>query len=196
MHSEIPQPWKAFLEELDRAIAVDPAFAGAAAPLHCVGAFVVAVLYALPRPTNDLDIITVEPFALINPLLKLAGSESALAKKHGVHIDAQARVATMPCNYTDRLTEMYPGALTKIRLLAPDPHDLALSKLARNADRDIEDVKMLARSGALNPDTLRERYADELRPYLVGRIEWHDQTLELWVEMITELAANRPSQVD
>ena len=75
--------------------------------------------------------------------------------------------------------------------MPPEPHDLVLSKLERNADRDIEDVKMLALSGALNPETLRERYIDELRPYLGGRIEWHDQTLDLWVEMINELAANR-----
>jgi hypothetical protein len=49
---------------------------------------------------------------------------------------------------------------------------------------------MFALLGALNPETLRERYPEELRPYLVGRIEWHDQTLDLWVEMIDELAAN------
>jgi Nucleotidyltransferase of unknown function (DUF6036) len=155
------------------------------------GGFVVSVLYGLSRSTNDLDLITVESFALITPLLQLGGPESALAKEHGVHIDAKARVATIPCNYAERLTEMYPGALSGIRLLAPEPHDLVLSKLERNADRDIEDVKMLALSGALNPETLRERYIDELRPYLGGRIEWHDQTLDLWVEMINELAANR-----
>lgn len=55
MPSEIPQPWKAFLEELDEAVADDSAFAGAAADLHCTGGFVVSVLFGLPRSTNDLD---------------------------------------------------------------------------------------------------------------------------------------------
>jgi hypothetical protein len=189
MASEMPQPWKAFLAELDEALGVDPAFAGAATDLHCTGGFVVSVLYGLARPTNDLDII--EPFGLLKPLLDLAGPDSALGKKHGVHIDAKARVATIPCNYVERLTDMYPGAFSNVRLLAPDPYDLALSKLERNADRDIEDVKMLALSGGLDSQKLRERYVEELRPYLVGRIESYDLTLDLWVDMIDELAAER-----
>lgn len=189
MSSEIPQPWKAFLVELDQAVAAAPAFGGAAVDLHCTGGFAVSVLYGLARPTNDLDIVTVEPFELLNPLLELGGPETALAQKHGVHLDAKARVAILPCHYAERLTEICPGALSKIRLLAPDAYDLALSKLQRNADRDIEDVKMLAGSGALNPDALRERYVEELRPYLAGRLEWHDQTLDLWVEMLKELGA-------
>ena len=119
MTSEIPQPWRAFLEALDEGLAVAPAFAGALVDLHCTGGFVVSVLYGLARPTNDLDII--EPFGLLKPLMELGGPESALAREHGVHIDAKARVATMSCNYVDRLTEMYPGALSTIRLLAPDP---------------------------------------------------------------------------
>jgi hypothetical protein len=57
MPSDIPQPWKAFLEELDEAMAADPALGGATAHLHCIGGFVVSVLYGLPRSTNDLDII-------------------------------------------------------------------------------------------------------------------------------------------
>ena len=37
-------------------------------------------------------------------------------------------------------------------------------------------------------DVLRERYVEELRPYL-GRPEREDLTLELWIEMINETRA-------
>ena len=42
--------------------------------------------------------------------------------------------------------------------------------------------------GAINSDTLRKRYLDELRPNFVGRVERIDTTLEIWVEMIDEIA--------
>ncbi len=103
------------------------------------------------------------PPDLIGPILELADRESALAAKHKVYIDAHARVADLPCDYRDRLIQMYPGALTHLRLFAPDPYDLALSKLERNADRDIEDVKHLAVRAELDPARLRERYLRELR---------------------------------
>ena len=67
-------------------------------------------------------------------------------------------------------------------------HDLALAKLERNADRDREDVKRLAVGPGLDPGILRERYTKELR-FQLGRPDAGDLTLDLWVEMIEEVAA-------
>lgn len=120
-------------------------------------------------------------------ILELAGKGSALAEKHKVYIDPGARVADLPCDYQERLSEMYPGAFKRLRLFAPDAYDLALSKLGRNADRDIDDVKLLAARTRLDPEKLSERYHQELRPYLVGSIEKHDLTLTLWVDMLKEM---------
>jgi Nucleotidyltransferase of unknown function (DUF6036) len=185
---EVPEPWRGFLKELDELVAAQPAFGDGPVDLHCTGGFVVTMLYGFERTTNDLDIIEVVPADLIGPILKLADKDSALAAKHKVYIDAHARVADLPCDYRDRLIQMYPDAFTHLRLFAPDPYDLALSKLERNADRDVEDVKHLAVRAELDPARLRERYLNELRPYLVGRIEKHDLTLKLWVEMLEELS--------
>ena len=44
---------------------------------------------------------------------------------------------------------------------------------------------LLARTD-FDVDTLRERYKDEVRPFVTGTVSWHDQTLELWVEIIEE----------
>jgi len=67
-------------------------------------------------------------------------------------------------------------------LLALEAHDLALTKLERNFERDRTDVEHLARRGHLKAATLRRRYVEELRPYLIGRESWHDQTLDLWIK--------------
>jgi hypothetical protein len=69
-----------------------------------------------------------------------------------------------------------------------DPTDIALSKLERNGDRDREDLLRLARAGLVDAQTLKARYFEEVRPYLLCRQSWHDQTLNLWLEMIS--AAN------
>jgi hypothetical protein len=60
-----------------------------------------------------------------------------------------------------------------------DPTDIALSKLERNADRDRDDVLRLAHAGLLDAQTMKGRYFEEVRPYLLSRQSWHDQTLDL-----------------
>jgi hypothetical protein len=37
----------------------------------------------------------------------------------------------------------------------------------------------------VDAETLKARYFEEVRPYLLSRESWHDQTLDLWVEMIS-----------
>ena len=64
-----------------------------------------------------------------------------------------------------------------------DATDIALSKLERNAERDREDVLRLAGAGYIDPQVLKDRYYEELRPYLLSKLPWHDKTLELWLEM-------------
>jgi hypothetical protein len=41
----------------------------------------------------------------------------------------------------------------------------------------------LYRSGQIDLEVLRARYLVELRPYLLTRESWHDQTLDLWVDI-------------
>ena len=84
---------------------------------------------------------------------------------------------------------MFPAAPWQhIRLLALDATDLALSKLERNSDRDRDDFLRLATAGLIDRSAFQQRYAEELRPYLLARHEWHDQTLALWTEMADEAA--------
>jgi hypothetical protein len=174
MSAELPEPWPAFLGELDRLVSVPVA-------LHCIGGFALVAGYGLPRATNDLDYRTLVPFHLLNELQALAGQGSALHRKHRVYLQ-KCGVDSIPESYDERLTEIHVGKFKKLKLLLPDPYDLILSKLGRNADRDREDVQYLAAKLRLNSRVLQERYQTELRSIMIGRIPYHDQTLEFWIE--------------
>ena len=171
---QFPAPWSEFLAELDAALE-------APVELHCLGGFVVCAQYGLPRPTNDIDYVAAIPRQAIAELDRLAGVESPRARRYGLYLQFVA-VAALPENYEQRLEELFPGSFRNLRLFALDPYDLALSKLERNSPKDREDVSYLARTVPLDPRILRERYQQELRPNLLARHSWHDQTLELWLE--------------
>lgn len=174
MSLNLESPWKEFLEELD-ALLNEPV------ELHCLGGFAVVAAYKLPRSTNDLDYLSLEPCNLANDVEQIAGQGSVLARKHKVHLQ-RVGVASVPEGYSDRLTELFPNYFKNLRLFVLDPYDLVLSKLGRNADRDREDVKYLAHQCSLAPSILRDRYTRELRTVQTGDIAWHDQTLEFWIE--------------
>jgi Nucleotidyltransferase of unknown function (DUF6036) len=170
---ELPSPWREFLDELDEALSEH-------VELHCIGGFVISLLYGFPRPTGDVDYISAIPRHRIEELERLAGRESKLARKYKVYLQHVA-IATMPEDYESRLTEMFPGRFKKLKLFAPDPYDLALSKLDRNSPKDQGDVEYLARTVPLSGELLQERYEQELRPNLMARQSWHHGTLRMWL---------------
>jgi ketol-acid reductoisomerase len=53
-HDLVPQPWRAFLMELD-GLLTEPV------ELHCLGGFVVTMHYGLVRSTGDIDIVQIAP---------------------------------------------------------------------------------------------------------------------------------------
>jgi hypothetical protein len=169
----LPPPWDVFLAAVDRQLSQP-------IELHCSGGFVITFCYGLPRPTGDVDYVSIIPYDEQARLQAIAGPDSKLAKKYKVYLQ-YVGWASLPEDYVQRLVEMFPGRFERLRLLALDPYDLALSKLDRNSPKDREDVAFLARTVPLDPAVLRERYESELRPYL-AREKWHDQTLELWLE--------------
>lgn len=150
------EPWYSFLEALDAQLAEETT-------LHCMGGFAVVQAYGLVRATADIDVIAVLPHQTALHLLENAGKESALRAKYNIYVDV-VTVASVPESYESRLIPLYPGCWRFLRLLVLEPHDLALTKLERNFDRDRSDVEHLARSGYLQACTLSERYHQELRP--------------------------------
>src|SRR5688572_2057535 len=185
MPSNFPtEPWKSFFSEIDASLEEEVV-------LHCLGGFVMTMLYGLDRPTADVDVLPVGSNAATESLIGLAGEGSPLHKKYKVYLQVVG-VAQVPLNYEDRLTEMFPGTFNHLRLFALDPYDLALSKLERNTQRDRDDVKHLARTVPLDPKVLQDRYQEELRPDL-SNPKREDLTLKLWSEMIEEEREKSPT---
>jgi hypothetical protein len=170
-----PSPWADFLDELDTLL--DEPF-----ELHCIGGFAIVIAYGLPRSTNDLDYRTLFPYNRISELQRMAVPGSPLDKKYKVHLQHTAGVESIPEDYEQRLTDPFAGRFKYIRILIPDPYDLVLSKLSRNADRDREDVEYLVKTCHLDAKILRERYEKELRTILIGPPERHEATLNFWIE--------------
>jgi Nucleotidyltransferase of unknown function (DUF6036) len=158
---------------------------GEVTELHCMGGFAVVYAYGLQRATADIDVLSVAPPGGTGRLIEVGGKESTLRRKHGIYVDV-VTVALPPEGYRSRLAPLYPGSWNRLRLFALEAHDLALTKLERNFERDRTDVEHLARSGYLNAPTLRQRYFQEMRPYIIGRESWHDQTLQMWIEAFFE----------
>lgn len=178
MSSETPsEPWRSFLADID-------AQASEGLALHCIGGFAVSLHYGLARATGDLDLVEVAPATAVW-LERTAGRGSALHRKHKVYVQI-VTVARLPDSYADRLTEMFPRTFQRLRLFVLDPYDLALSKVSRNLEVDLDDVKHLARACNLDLDVLERRYRQELRPYLFGPVERHDLTMKLWIDAIRE----------
>jgi hypothetical protein len=168
-----PEPWRSFFADVDAAL-------GEPVSLHCCGGFVVTQLYGVARTTSDVDFLALIP-QVLGYLLELAGRGSGLHRKRHVYLDA-VTIATPPEDYEERLLPLYSGAWNYLRLFALEAHDIALSKLERNSERDRYDIQQLARAGHLNPEILRERYYREVRPNLLAHETRHDLTLKLWLE--------------
>jgi hypothetical protein len=181
-HESIPEPWFSFLKELDELATTTVSF-------HCIGGFVVTMLYGLGRTTGDLDVLEVAPKSAGAAFAKVAMRGGNLHRKHKVYLD-QVGVAQSPYDYESRLREMFPGTLRNLRFMALDPYGLALTKLGRNIERDRSDVRYLARTIPFDLSLLRERYTTELRPYL-GNPAREDLSLQFWIEDIEEDRARR-----
>lgn len=178
-----PSPWDEFLEELDGCLREQ-------VHMHCIGGFVVSIFYGLPRPTADIDYYAVLPYHSVDHLQRWAGPDSALAKKYKVYLQYVPMVS-LPEDYAERLSEIYPGRYENLRLYALDPYDLILSKLERNSPKDRDDVAFLAGSLHLSRELLCERFQKELRPCLANQSR-HDLTLELWLDVCFEPHPPKP----
>lgn len=187
MLSKMPEPWKSFLAEVDDTLEEVTEF-------HCIGGFVIAMLYNFERETSDLDFISCVPRENEDGLYELAGKGSSLYEKYKVYLDP-VKVATPPDSYEDRLMEMFPGEFRWIRLCALDPYDLALTKLERSGRtaRDLEDVLHLARTVPLNLEIFRQRYNEEYKVY-VEDLVLHRSTFDHWINIIEEERGNESSE--
>jgi hypothetical protein len=156
MPGKLPTHWLGFLRDVDRAL-------NGPVEVHCLGGFVLAVLWKLPRPTGDLDFVEIEPSDAGQDLLRIAGEGSEIARRHSLYFH-RVTIAEFPEGYASRLIDIAPPAIRRLRLRGFEIHDLVLAKLGRNSARDRSDVEFLVRKGLVDQHVLQERYEAELRP--------------------------------
>ena len=75
----ILEPWSSFFTEIDNSLHEELA-------LHCLGGFVMTMLYGLDRPTADVDVLPLGVNSATESLMRLAGEGSALHKKWGGYL--------------------------------------------------------------------------------------------------------------
>jgi hypothetical protein len=173
-----PSPWNEFLQALDTKLTE-------VCTLHCFGGFAVTLAYGISRPTGDIDVLNVAPRTARDILMREGGKGSALAIEHKVYLDLVS-VANPPYEYESRLKPMYPRAFQHLHLMVMDPYDVALTKLKRDNDKDVQDVLQLAEKIPFDLDLFEKRYHEELRDNTTGRAEDNDIVFYRWKEAILE----------
>jgi len=167
----LDKPWPDFLKEVDSALARKVS-------LTCVGGFVLAALYGIPRYTGDVDYIEVMPADALSEVEEVAGRGSALAKKYRLCFQNVGGVTDLPEEYGSRVKEL-DLRLQKLSLRGLEPYDLLLSKLTRNSPKDREDAKFLVRKLRLTFATFYARWQHEMAPWVANR-DRHELTVQLW----------------
>lgn len=94
--TRLPEPWRSFLAEVDAALRTP-------LQVHCLGGFVLGVLWELPRPTADVDVVAIRPSGSAEELLRVAGDGSEISRRRGLHFQ-QVTIAECPEGYESRWT--------------------------------------------------------------------------------------------
>jgi len=178
-----PEPWKGFLLDLDAQIE-EPC------KLPCFGGFAVTQQYGISRATSDIDVLDVAPPRIVDFLMKHAGKGTELHLRHKVYIDVVG-IACAPFEYESRLQPMFPGAFQRLQLFVMDPYDVALTKLKRDSDKDVQDVLQLAEIVPFDLALFEDRYLRELRDNTTGRPEDNDEVFYRWKTIIEEDRRNK-----
>jgi hypothetical protein len=171
--AQIREPWLGFFLRIDEALE-------GPVEIHCIGGFALSVLAGWPRPTGDVDIVSVLPVSAGEVLHRIAGQGSDLARTTRISLQ-MVSVADLPRDYSGRLLDVAPPECANLRIRIVEAHDLALSKLDRNLHRDREDVRYLAERSLIQAQVLKERFEREFRPYALNESR-SALTLELWLD--------------
>jgi len=122
--------------------------------LILIGGASLLLKYKLKRPTHDIDVI-VKPY--------VGGLGDILARK-GFQIVAEGFLNLHP-DYEERLQPIYEKG--KVHVLMLSPYDLAISKISRGFDKDINDVLQSDLIKELDFKKLKELYFEAME-YWIG----------------------------
>ena len=183
-----PAYWRAFSELMSRIEASLGTYKGPVVPVYIAGG-AASHIYTGSRLSADID-------ATLGRRLLLPDDLQVMYKSG----DGKHRTLYFDRQYNDTLGLMHedahkdsvpievPGVNRKrLDLRVLSPVDLAVSKLARFADPDREDIKALARAGLLDSRQLRQRAEEALAGY-IGRLNDARTSLDQACRLVDSIA--------
>jgi len=144
-----------FLHAVDAALTED-------LQVFVVGGLAAIVKYNAAVKTADMDVVSGRD----PQLLRAARVASEVT---GVDLPiGHATITQLPWNYEDRLKTVSGLRLKKLIMIVPDKYDLALSKMIRGDEHDLEAIESMHNRHPLSEKTLVTRFEKELRGIAVG----------------------------
>lgn len=131
--------------------------------LLVIGGGAIALGYGVDVGTRDIDTYDSNVSVLRDALIE-ARRETGL----DVPID-RAGVAELPYDFEDRTREILQDELSHLAVSVPDPVDLALSKLLRGDDHDLDQIAELHAVAPLDMETLVSRFEREMTHVIGNR---------------------------
>ena len=137
-----------------------------------IGGVALILGYSTKDKTRDLDTAT-SLSREVAVALREAGLE--VQARHALPIPppcGPVAVWDAPYHYEDRLRRILPE-LKMLHFFAPEEHDLAMMKISRCEERDMEDLKALHAVHPLSLDTLLDRYQEMQIALDPRRFRWN-----------------------
>ncbi|HUU02391.1 MAG TPA: DUF6036 family nucleotidyltransferase [Myxococcota bacterium] len=162
-----PAELKTFLEAIDRNLEND-------FTMIIIGGCAAALAYKVDR--HSLDIDTINDTSEISQACQVARKETGLNVPVGA-----AGIADPPCDYEDRLQPLKIDGIKRLQIFVPEKHDLALMKIVRGDEHDIETIAEIAGNVGLDYEILVNRFQKEM-----GQAIGRPETLKLKFLVVIE----------
>lgn len=160
-HTALAEGLRALFQKLEQRLALR-------SPLNVYLAGGMAIhLYTATRVTTDVDAEFKGRIFLPNDLMVEVALEDGTQQIVYFDSNYNSSFALMHEDYQDDSIPVDLG-LEKIRVHVLSPVDLAVSKIARFADNDKEDIAALVRLGLTNADQIEQRATSALEGYVGG----------------------------
>jgi hypothetical protein len=146
--------FEAFLRLIDEELSQD-------ATIIIVGGAAIGLAYAPDHSTTDIDVMPTRNASLWKAVERAHARSTVSVPFQSVG------VVQPPYEYEDRLRQLPIHGLKHLRILVPEPHDLALMKVARGEAHDLAGIEDIHRLSPLSLETLIARY-EESRVQFIG----------------------------
>ena len=158
--------------------------------LLIIGGAAAALVYKAARATTDIDTIGEIPKELLQAF-------EIAAKNTGLEIPVSpVGVYDAPYCYEDRIQQYDDIKLRFLRISVPEQHDLALMKIVRGYENDIQTISDIHKNSPFSFETLLQRFLSEMS-HVVGRPEVIRQNFLVAIDTLfgSELAEQAENEI-